>query len=105
MTAVLFDGRSSSSSGFLFETLLTDLGTNEFQSSVPFASLSSFLRAIATLILCLAASISTNVINGHQEKKTIISDKLYERSTYVDESIRLISELLASAQDPRNTNG
>ena len=106
VTTILFDGWSSSSSGFLYETLLTDLGTDEFPSSVAFASLaSSFLRAAVALILCLTASISTKVINGRQEKQTIILDKLCETFTYVDESICLISKLLASAQDPRNTNG
>ena len=105
MTTVFFDGRSLSQSGFLFETSVTGLGIDELPSSVPFANLSSFLRAAATLILCLAASISTKVIDGCQEKQTIISDKLCERFTSVDESIRLIFELLASAQDLRNTNG
>ena len=90
---------------FLFETLPTDLGTDEFPSSVPFASLSSFLRAAAALILCLATSISTKVTNGRQEEQTLIPDKLCKRFTYADESIRLISKLLATAQDPRNTNG
>ena len=52
--AVLFNGRSSSPSGFLFETLLTVLGADEVPSSAPFASFTSFfLRAAATLILCL----------------------------------------------------
>ena len=37
-TAVLFDGWLSSPSSFLCETLLTDLGTDEVPSSVPFAS-------------------------------------------------------------------
>ena len=101
MTVALFDGRSSSPSGFLLETLLTDLGTDEFPSFVPFASLSSFLRAAATLILCLATFISTKVMNGRQEKQTLISDKLCKRFTYADESIRLIFELLATAQDPQ----
>ena len=71
---VLFEGRSSSLSSFLFETLLTDLGTDEFSSFVPLASLaSSFLRAAAALILYLAASISTKMMDGRQEKQTIIS--------------------------------
>ena len=105
MTTVRFDGRSSSPSGFLLEALLTDLGTDEFPSFVPFANLSSFLRAAATLILCLATSISTKVMNGRKEKQTLISDKLCKRFTYIDESIRLIFELLVTTQDPRNTNG
>ena len=72
VTAVLFDGQSSSPSGFLFETLLTVLGADEVHSSVPFANFaSSFLRATATLILCLTASISTKMIDIHQEKQTI----------------------------------
>ena len=103
--AICFDGRSSSLSGFLLETLLTDLGTDEFPSSVPFTSLSFFLWATAALILCLAMSISTKVMNGRQEKQMLISDKLCKRFTYADESIHLISKLLATAQDPRNTNG
>ena len=94
MMAVLFDGRSSSPSGFLLETLLMGLGIDEFPSSVPFATFSSFLRAAAALILCLVASISAKVINGRQEKQTVILDKLCERFTYVDESIRLIFKLL-----------
>ena len=93
MTTVLFDGRSSSPSGFLLETLLMGLGIDEFPSSVPFATFSSFLRA-AALILCLVASISAKVINGRQEKQTVILDKLCERFTYIDESIRLIFKLL-----------
>ena len=65
MTAVLFDGRSSSPSGFLFETLLMDLGANEVPSSIPLASFaSSFLRATAAFILYLVASISTKMIDG-----------------------------------------
>ena len=96
MTTVFLDGQSSSSSVLLFETLLTDLGTDEFPSSVPFASLSSFLQAVAALILYLATSISTKVTNGRQEKQTLIPYKLCKRFTYTDGSIRLISELLAT---------
>ena len=58
VTAVLFYGRSSFPSGFLFETLLTVLGADEVPSSPPFASFtSSFLWVVAALILCLAASV------------------------------------------------
>ena len=95
--AVRFDEQSSSLSSFLLETLLTDLGIDESPSSVPFVSLSSFLRAAVALILCLETSISTKVMNGRQEKQTLISDKLCKIFTYADESIRLISELLATA--------
>ena len=98
MIAVLFNGRSSSPLGFLFQTLLTDFGTNEFPSSVPFASLaSSFIRATAALILCLATSISTKVIEALRKADGNTRLKLCERFTYGDESIRLIFELLASA--------
>ena len=72
MTTVFLDGLASSPSDFLFEALLTDLGVDEFPSSVPFASLSSFLRAVAALILYLATSISTKLTNGRQEKQTLI---------------------------------
>ena len=107
VTAVLFYGRSSFSSGFLFETLLTVLGVDKVPSSVPFANFaSSFLRATATLILCLTASISTKMIDIHQEKQTKKNetDGFGEKFTYDDGSIRLISELQASVQDPHNTN-
>ena len=72
VTAVLFDERSSSPSGFLFETLLMVLGADEVPSSVPFASFaSSFLWATAALILRLAASISTKMIDVRQEKQMV----------------------------------
>ena len=65
VTTVLFDGRSSSPSSFLFETLLMALGVDEVPFFVSFASFtSSFLRVAAALILCLAASISTKMIDG-----------------------------------------
>ena len=64
VTVVLFDGRSSSPTSFIFETLLTALGADEFPSSVPFVSFASFLRAAAALILYLAASISTKMVDG-----------------------------------------
>ena len=71
VTTVLFDARSSSLPGFLFETLLMALGVDE----VPFTSFtSSFLRVAAALILCLAASISTKMIDGRQEKQTVKLD-------------------------------
>ena len=69
MTTVLFYGRSSSPSSFLFETLLMVLGSDGVSSFIPFASFtSSFLRAAAALILCLAASISIKMIDVCQEK-------------------------------------
>ena len=72
VTAVLFDGRSSSRSGFLFKTLLMALGADEVPSSVPFASFaSSFLQAAAALILYLAVFISTKMIDRRQEKQTV----------------------------------
>ena len=72
VTAVLFDERSSSPSGFLFETLLMVLGADEVPSSVPFASFaSSFLQAAVTLILYLAASISRKMIVVRQEKQKV----------------------------------
>ena len=75
VTAVLFYERSSSASGFLFETLLTVLGADEVPSFVPFASFASFfLRAAATLILCLSAFISTKMIVVCHEKKTVKLD-------------------------------
>ena len=73
--AVLFNGRSSSPSGFLFETLLTVLGADEVPSSVPFTSFASFfLRVAATLILCLSAFISTKMIVVRHEKQTVKLD-------------------------------
>ena len=65
VTVVLFDGRSSSPTSFIFETLLTALEADEVPSSVPFVSFASFfLRAAAALILYLAASISTKMVDG-----------------------------------------
>ena len=68
MTTVFLDRRASSLSDFLFEDLLTDLGADEIPFSVPFASFSSFLRDVVALILYLATSISTKLMNGSQEK-------------------------------------
>ena len=68
MTTVFLDRRASSLSDFLFEDLLTDLGADEIPFFVPFASLSSFLRDVVALILYLATSISTKLMNGSQEK-------------------------------------
>ena len=99
-------GRTSAISvSFSFGDLLTDLGADESPSSVPFASLSFFLRAAAALILCLATSISTKYTNGRQEKQTLILDKLCKRFTYANGSTRLTSKLLATTQDLRNTSG
>ena len=101
VTIVLFDGRSSFLSGFLFETLLTVLGADEVPSSVLYPLcqfrlllFTGYSRAYSLLSI-IHFYKNDRYASGKADGKNE-TDGFGEKFTYCDGSISLIFELLAS---------